>query len=366
MGGDFAGDLDCSADGDLLAKDGAHADLEAVPGAGDAQAWPGGEQRRKMRIPRQVFADRQRIGRKVEQPPHAGDDYWQGVQLRKAYRHGEPVTIGRPGDEGALGAADGDGAGVGAVRYHLDTRNGPRCEEGQDGVPIIRRFVGQLQGDRARRRSRLSAGAAQGDRRAVIELLKGLIEPPHAAEAGRQRYLRHRKAGLVDQLLGEQYPARLGDGDGRGAQVPAEQPPQLAFADAEAPGQGVHVALVESAGLDQDKGPGDGIGGAAPGAEVGRGLRPAAQTGSKARLLRRRGRGIENNVFALGRTGGTDRAAIDAGSLHRGEEAPVEAGVAGFNRAVTGVVIEIHAHEDGSSTASCLAVFGHGWPEDLV
>jgi hypothetical protein len=29
-------------------------------------------------------------------------------------------------------------------------------------------------------------------------------------------------------------------------------------------------------------------------------------------------------------------------------------------------VIEIHAHEDGSSTASCLAVFGHGWPVDLV
>ena len=89
----------------------------------------------------------------------------------------------------------------------------------------------------------------------------------------------------------------------------AEQPPQLALADAEALGQGVDVAVVERAGLDQDERAGDGVRRAAPGAEVRRGLRPAAQAGPKARLLRRRGRGIENarsraSACAPGRSGG--------------------------------------------------------------
>ena len=53
VGGDqLAGEAGCGDDGDLLAKDGAHAELEAVPGAGHAQARPGGDQRRQMRIPR--------------------------------------------------------------------------------------------------------------------------------------------------------------------------------------------------------------------------------------------------------------------------------------------------------------------------
>ena len=105
-GHELAGEPDGGDDGDLLAEDGAHAELEAVPGAGHAQARPRGDQRRKMRILRQVFADRQRIGRQVEHAAHAGDDGRQGVELRKADRHGEPVAVGRPGDDRAHGAAD--------------------------------------------------------------------------------------------------------------------------------------------------------------------------------------------------------------------------------------------------------------------
>ena len=55
----------------------------------------------------------------------------------------------------------------------------------------------------------------------------------------------------MDQLLGQQHAAGLGDGDGRGAQVLAELSPQLARADAGPGGQRVQVAVVQRAQLDQ-------------------------------------------------------------------------------------------------------------------
>ena len=38
---------------------------------------------------------------------------------------------------------------------------------------------------------------------------------------------------VVQELLGEQHAARLGDGDGRGAEMALEQAAQLAAADAQ-------------------------------------------------------------------------------------------------------------------------------------
>ena len=49
----------------------------------------------------------------------------------------------------------------------------------------------------------------------------------------------------MNQLLGQQHPPGLGHRRGRGAQVLAKQPPQLALADAQSIGQGLHVGPVE-------------------------------------------------------------------------------------------------------------------------
>jgi hypothetical protein len=46
--------------------------------------------------------------------------------------------------------------------------------------------------------------------------------------------------GFVNELLGEEDAAGLRDGDGRGSEVLMEEPAELAFADAEAFGQGFH------------------------------------------------------------------------------------------------------------------------------
>jgi len=80
---------------------------------------------------------------------------------------------------------------------------------------------------------------------------------------------------------------------------------------------------------------------ATPSAEIGGGLRAAAQTRPESSLLRRGGGWIEDDVFRARRACGTDRTAIDPGRFDAREEAA--AGVADGDCAVAGVVVEVHA-----------------------
>ena len=112
----------------------------------------------------------------------------------------------------------------------------------------------------------------------------------------------------MDQLLGQQHAAGLGDGDGRGAQVLAELSPQLARADAGPGGQRVQVAVVQRAQLDQLQRARHAGGQPRRGAGGGRDFRAAAQAGMEAGLLRGRGRGVEDDIARQGvRAGQTGR-----------------------------------------------------------
>ena len=92
----------------------------------------------------------------------------------------------------------------------------------------------------------------------------------------------------MDQLLGEQHAPGLRDRDRRGAEVLAEQPPQLPLADAQPLGQRVDVGRRPARPASISASARETVfDGAAPGAEVGRGLRPAAQAGPEAGLLAR-------------------------------------------------------------------------------
>ena len=121
-----------------------------------------------------------------------------------------------------------------------------------------------------------------------------------------------------------------------------EQSPQLPTADAKSPGQGLDVGVlaVECAVGDERQRPAHRVGRAAPEGEVGRDLRPAAQAGPKARLLRSGGRGEEAAVLELGRARGADRPAIDAGRGAAHEDMAVEASVVALESAVVGPVVE--------------------------
>jgi hypothetical protein len=54
--------------------------------------------------------DGARIGRQIEDAAQPGDNERQRGKLRKTNRYGKRVTVGRPHGNGALVAADIDGA----------------------------------------------------------------------------------------------------------------------------------------------------------------------------------------------------------------------------------------------------------------
>jgi hypothetical protein len=64
----------------------------------------------------------------------------------------------------------------------------------------------------------------------VKELEKGLVESPHAAEAGSRSDVRHRHLRVVDQLFREQYTPGLRNRDGRGPEMLEKKPAQLPLA----------------------------------------------------------------------------------------------------------------------------------------
>jgi hypothetical protein len=59
---------------------------------------------------------------------------------------------------------------------------------------------------------------------------KGLVESPHAAEAGRSCNVGHRHLGIVDQLFREQHSPCLRNRDGGSAKMLEKKPAQLALA----------------------------------------------------------------------------------------------------------------------------------------
>ncbi len=122
-----------------------------------------------------------------------------------------------------------------------------------------------------------------------------------------------------------------------------EQTTQMPFADAQAAGEPIDIGLVQRPEFYQTERARYRIRRAAPSAEIGRGLWAAAKTRAKAGLLRRCRGGKKDDVLRQRRARRADRSAIDAGGFDSGEKPPVEAGVALADRAITGVVIEIHA-----------------------
>jgi hypothetical protein len=151
----------------------------------------------------------------------------------------------------------------------------------------------------------------------------------------------------VNELFGEQDAAGLGHRDGGGAEVLNEQAAEMALADAEAVGEGFDAGAgpIEYSICDEREGAGDGVGGAAPGGEIGRGFGTAAEAGTEASFLGGGGRAEKFAIREVGGAGGANRAAIDAGGFDAYEQKAVKPGVAALESAVTGLLVrELHGH----------------------
>jgi hypothetical protein len=164
-----------------------------------------------------------------------------------------------------------------------------------------------------------------------------VVEVTDAAEPGREGDLGHGQVGLVDQPAREVHAAGTHHLRRRDAEVRGEEPPQLPRAEAEVVGEpGGRRARRDQAERTRHH-----RRGAVPGRRPGRRLGPAAAAGPEASRLRGRPAGEPAHVLGLRWPHAADGTAVDAGRLHAGEEAPVEAGVALADRAVAGIVIEI-------------------------
>jgi hypothetical protein len=110
---------------------------------------------------------------------------------------------------------------------------------------------------------------------------------------------------------------------------------KLPFAYLESIGQRSDIAIVEGAALDELEGPGHRRRSAAPGIQVRRTFRAAAQAWSITGFLRGGSGRHKTAVFELWRSSGANWPAIDSGCLYASEEPPIIAGIPCQHRAVT-------------------------------
>ena len=198
---------------------------------------------------------------------------------------------------------DGDRPRIALRRDNLHTRDRAHGQERDQGVPIARRPGLRVTapprdaGSSSVPRWRVSPAGGRttaGRSRWNTSFI--------AAGAGGHRHLGHGQAGLRGSATWREAHAasawRLRIGEA--LQVAAEQPPQLPLAHAQARRQGVHVGVVERAGLDQRQRPrgrrsrrpaaarisGD----ASPGGTAGRGGIPASGPPPQCRSRRSRSR----------------------------------------------------------------------------
>lgn len=142
----------------LLSQDGAHRQLEPVPGAWCPQSWMPREDGPKPGIATEVLGDHCGIRVQIEHAPDTVNDQWVRPRV------GEPdVQIDRrrgrrqAHGEGPDPAVDRDGPPVTICSDHLHPRRGARGQEAHQRIPVERGLIGQAHADRFRHDLELSA-----------------------------------------------------------------------------------------------------------------------------------------------------------------------------------------------------------------
>jgi hypothetical protein len=99
-----------------------------------------------------------------------------------------------------------------------------------------------------------AARAPQIAGRTTKQRQESFVESADAAEPCGEGDLGHRQMGFVDELLGEQNAAGLGNSDRRCAKMLAEQAPELPLTHTQSTSQGINTSLVQGAELNQRQG----------------------------------------------------------------------------------------------------------------
>ncbi len=321
-----AGQRGCTRDADLLAENGADAQFEGIPRAGNAQPGAGGDQRSEQGIGAEARCDGERIGVQIEDAPHTGDDRQQVLGPRVIdFQNdlGIPVqNLNEAGD-----AAERDHPAVNAIGDALHAGNGARGQECQESGPIEGRTIAQPE---------LQAGSSgQGASLALLAWAaapgpaEDLMEAAHAAESGGRCNCGDGQVRFIEQTFGREQAVGLSHRHGRRTEMLDKEPAEMPIADAEPAGKTANAGVVEGALANFAKRPDDGGGSSVPWGRPRRAFGPApkarAQSGG---YSGGRGRVVIDVLLAWG-TRGADGPAKDPGRADADEEAAVEARVAG-------------------------------------
>jgi hypothetical protein len=124
----------------------------------------------------------------------------------------------------------------------------------------------------------------------VEELTEFLVEPPKAAEAGRESHFGHGHCCFVDELFSEEDASGLRHGDRRCAEMLNKQSPKVTFTYAQTFCERFDAGFVsvQRTVVNQRKRTRDCVRSSPPGSQVGRRFRTTAEAGTKTRFLRRR------------------------------------------------------------------------------
>ena len=170
-----------------------------------------------------------------------------------------------------------------------------------------------------------------------IGLLQCFVETAQAGKSSSEGDLRKRQVRFGDQPFREQNAACLRDNHWRHTHVFQKQPPQMAIREAQPLRQIFRRALIERAILNQPQRAIYGGGSSRPNRNVGRNLRPAAQTRPITRGERCGGVRKIFDIAAQRSPGRTNRPAENARGPHGGEKQAIEPGIPGTSRAITGI-----------------------------
>ncbi len=251
------------------------------------------------------------------------------------------ACAGRQGDHG-ISVVETQRAAIGRAIPRLDAGHGSVAQEPEDRLAVERGAVREAQRQRAGRGARPAGPAEIGGRRGE-HLPDGVVELAHAGKPGGKGDLGDRHRRGLDQRAGRLGALGPSQRQRTGTQLAGQQPIDLTLAVVQPRGKATDPLAIHEPIGDQPHRPSDHVNAYVPLRRPGRRIGAAPLARPVSVLLGGRCGHEELDVVALRGHCRAARPAVDAGGLHRRDEAAIEAAVATLRGAVALFVVEDHA-----------------------
>jgi hypothetical protein len=316
-----------------------------VGGTGHSDAPGADDERCELGVGGQRLIHGERIGVEVEDATDGRHERREVAEPRDADAEVQALGAVLPHLEPGRPSGHPEVSGERRRRRLFDARHGTGGHPGEDPCGIERRAVWEREVDHTRGRlGGLGALGPRARRRAATRthltgrqaehLADRVVALTDARKTRRERDVGDRHVGADEEHARGVRAMRPGEGQGAGPEFRGEQARQMPAGVSEPRGEPRHALAFDDPRGDQPHRPGGRVSAEIPGGRAGRGLRKAALAGAESGLVRGSAGREECDVLGLRRTRRAARAAVDPGRPDGRHELPVEAGVAGTDRAI--------------------------------